>query len=214
MRRARWVGLAMAVGGGLFPWLGAAPAGATRRAWGSSTPCSSTSGATSQQFTKSVTIGGHSYTSDPGGLALDIGQTVSVRLYWAPSLFQGTPDQAWDCVYFGQPGTLGGTDLGPPYDTSEKPASADPFTTSFTAQATWSGKYVCDRGLVSGNTQGDSGNKNNNNGTTFKSNQFCFFVNPAARVPEAPWPALLAVPAIALGMGVVIVRRRRSAATA
>jgi hypothetical protein len=175
----------------------------------------STDPVTNPKFMKSVTVSGKTYTSDPGGLTLNPGQTVSVALTWAPSLFEHTPDQVWDCVFFGEPGRLGGEDLGSPYDTFQRPATADPFVTSFTAQAAWAGRTVGDRGRVVGDREDDvrAAWEGSDDGT-FRSNQFCFFVNPAARVPEAPWPALLVVTAVVLSAGVLIVRRRRGAATA
>jgi hypothetical protein len=155
VRRATWVGLAIVVVGALSPALSAAPAAALTRSGGGggggSNPCvSGNSGKVSPKVSKSVTINGKKYTSDPGGLNINIGQTVSVSISWNSSLFKSTPDQAWDCVFYGQSGKLGGTDLGTPPDTSEKPASANPFVTSFTAQSAWAGKTVCDRGLVQG----------------------------------------------------------------
>ena len=235
MRRASWAALAMGVGGGLFPCLGVAGAGAAQTDTGSpgSDACRGKSGPTSPNFTKSVTVDGTTYTSDPGGLTLNPGQTVGVTLSWAPSLFDGTPDEAWDCVFLGEPGTLGGTDLDQPrahhrrgrhrghgrggfhlHDTFERPATADPFMTSFTARAAWSGRTVCDRGQVLGRAEGENHADwvGNDDRSTVRSNQFCFFVNPGARVPEAPWSALLLLPAVALTVGVVILRWRRGAA--
>jgi hypothetical protein len=171
--------------------------------------CNGNSGSiTTPKFTKSVTINGTTYTTDPGNLSVPVGQTISVTLNWDPTLFRGTPDQAWDCVFFGTPGQLGGgNDLGQPYDTFEKPATVDPFATSFTVQATWAGKYVCDRGRVSG--QAATGNP----AGTDKSNQFCFLVTQGAVVPESHWPVLLLVPALVAGALLVWRRRRSSIAT-
>jgi hypothetical protein len=46
-----------------------------------------------------------------------------------------------------------------------------------------------------------------------ESNQFCFFVEPPAVVPEAPWPALFVIlPMVAVALAVA--RRRRSARAA
>jgi hypothetical protein len=85
-------------------------------------------------------------------LSVGPGQVVSMTLTWDATLFNGTPDQAWDCVFFGTPGSpSGGNDLGQPYDTVEKPATIEPFVTSLTVQAAWAGKDVCDRGRASGN---------------------------------------------------------------
>ena len=165
--------------------------------------CNGTSGAVGSS-TQSITLEGHTYTADPGNLTAKAGDTVGVAVGWNPSTFQGAPDQAWDCVYFGSPPTLGGTDLGQPYDTFEKPASAEPFATSFVVQPAWAGQTVCDRGRVSGMPTGSFD-------ATQKSNQFCFFVQPAGQVAETPWPALLVVLGLAVGVGFVVVRRRRRA---
>jgi LPXTG-motif cell wall-anchored protein len=152
--------------------------------------------------TKQLTLEGHTYSSDPGGLTAKPGDVVSVTIGWDPSIFTGTPDQAWDCVYFGQPPNLGGTDLGQPFDTFEKPASMEPFTTSFTVQSSWSGQTVCDRGRVSGQATGglDGGQK---------SNQFCFDVLPGAQLAEFPWPPLVGGAALLTGAAFFLIRRRK-----
>jgi hypothetical protein len=221
VRRATWVGIAIFVAGAVAPALSAAPAGAVTRTGGGggggggSNPCvSGNNGKVSSKVTKKVTINGKTYASDPGGLNVNIGQTVSVSISWWSGLFQGTPSQAWDCVFYGQSGKLGGADLGTPPDTFEKPATANPFVTSFTAQSAWAGKTVCDRGLVQGKTNGDMSAWADMGSGTFLSNQFCFFVNPSVRVPETPWAALLLIPGLAISAGVVIVRRRRTAVPA
>ncbi|HEV2309215.1 MAG TPA: neocarzinostatin apoprotein domain-containing protein [Acidimicrobiia bacterium] len=163
--------------------------------------CNGNSGAVGMS-TKSITLEGKTYTSDPGNLTAKSGDTVSVTIGWSTSLFKGNAEQVWDCVYFGSPPGLGGTDLGQPYDTFEKPATTEPFVTSFVVHAAWAGQDVCDRGRVSGMPTGSFDG-------TQKSNQFCFFVQPAGQVAEAPWPVLLGVVGIVVGAAFVIFQLRR-----
>ncbi len=183
-----------------------APRGGGGDGGGKDDPCASTSGSAGS-VSKSITVNGKTYASDPGHLTVNAGQTVSVTISWGSGVFQGTPESAWDCVYFGTPPSLGGKDVGVPYDTDEKPASADPFKTSFVVPSAWTGKTICDRGIVTGTKDGWDGWGDGS--LTQMSNQFCLTVEPAAQLAETRVPALLAILALVLFGGAFLVFQRR-----
>ena len=135
-------------------------------------------------LTKQVTVDGHAYTTDPGGLTVTPGDVVNVTISWSAWAPRCTV-QVTDCLYVGRPPTLGGANLGASFDKADAVSFTAPFTTSFTVLGRWEGETVCDRGKASG-ALGEWGG-------TVESNQFCFFVEPPAVVAETPWPALFVI---------------------
>ncbi len=172
---------------------------------GGTGPCADTSGP-SGALTKQVTVDGHTYTTDPGGLTVTPGDVVNVTISWSAWALHGAPAQVTDCLYVGRPPTLGGANLGASFDKAAAASSAAPFTTSFTVLGKWEGETVCDRGKASG-APGEWGG-------TVESNQFCFFVEPPAVVAETPWSALFVILPMFAGAAAIVIARRRRAATA
>ena len=134
-----------------------------------------------------------------------------MTITWDPTTFSGSNvDQAWDASHSstspGGPRYGSGTNLGTPPDTVLKPApNSGTFTTSYTISQT-PGSTVWTGGESSGRPVGGTGNDG-----TEKSAQLCFDVQMPAVTPEVSSVLLLPASAGIVGLGALLLVRRRRA---
>jgi hypothetical protein len=144
-------------------------------------------GANAQGFLKTT-------SADPA-TQVSVGQTITVTLNWSGSpQFPFTPTKVTDCVKVN-----GTVDTTLSQEDKTGPFPTNGIYTSFSYVVPNDvGQQICDRGAVGSAAV-----------NTLKSNEVCYTIATGAILPESPVAILLPVSAAGLGLGGLILFRRR-----